>query len=637
MKIAVLLGGIGFDSQQKTINGILDKALADNSDVYIFTCEGWQYRKRSGYEEGEYNIYSLPDFTQYDGVIINADTIHDLDTIQDFVEQIKFSGTPCVSISTYYPEFMYIEMENVSGMKAVLEHVIEQHSARNIYYISGPEDNNDAKERLDAYKQVLMAHHLGWDKEHIYYGDYQFESGKQAVYRFLREARTIPDAIAAANDEMAIGAMLALKELGYRVPEDIIVTGYDNSKLSGLSAPRLTTVQRGEYAAGVEAYEKIKKTMQGEEVARCTSIHGEPIYGGSCGCTCEKEIAESVLQEKYIVNQVDTHWNLEMLKSSAADFTGVTDYNNLMQNLEKFMRVIDLDYFYLCMCGSIDEYYEEMNWLAEGNERHRDESRYSDEITIPFAYERGAVNHYGKFDRKLLLHPDCHLSQKGGFYVVMPLHFQSYCFGYCITGNFRPAIESRFYHSFILNLDNAMETLRKQDMVKAVLARLNRKWIYDELTGVYNRAGFSKMSEELIKTAREKKESVGAIFADLDNLKKVNDTYGHEKGDVLIKSLASVMEQTMHSHEIICRYGGDEFVILFKNYAEKDIMDDIARIQTAIDNYNMLQNRPYDLSASLGYCLENDPEAIDLDAIIKEADCRMYENKRRKKEQRGQF
>lgn len=63
----------------------------------------------------------------------------------------------------------------------------------------------------------------------------------------------------------------------------------------------------------------------------------------------------------------------------------------------------------------------------------------------------------------------------GSFYIIMPIHFQEHCYGYCVVRDYRPAFEGRFYQNFILNLDNAMEMIRKQDMMKAMLQRLNKK------------------------------------------------------------------------------------------------------------------------------------------------------------------
>ncbi|MCH5341253.1 MAG: LacI family DNA-binding transcriptional regulator, partial [Acetatifactor sp.] len=99
MKIAVLIGGTGFYNQKRFINGVLDAAQADGTDVYIFTCDAWGYGTRYKYEKGEYNIYNLPDFKQYDGIIIDTVTIHDLETVDNITRRIAESGVPCVSLN----------------------------------------------------------------------------------------------------------------------------------------------------------------------------------------------------------------------------------------------------------------------------------------------------------------------------------------------------------------------------------------------------------------------------------------------------------------------------------------------------------------------------------------------------------
>ena len=116
MDIAVLLGGVGFDSQKSTINGILDNALPDGVNVYIFTCDGWNYESRFKYENGEYNIYNLPDFTQYDGIIISPDTIHDLKITEELNERIKKAGVPCVSLIVKWDGAICIFLENQTGI-----------------------------------------------------------------------------------------------------------------------------------------------------------------------------------------------------------------------------------------------------------------------------------------------------------------------------------------------------------------------------------------------------------------------------------------------------------------------------------------------------------------------------------------
>lgn len=631
MKIAVLLGGVGYDSQKRTINGILDRALIGRANIYIFTCVGWKYESPSKYAKGENNIYTLPDFRQYDGVIMNSDTIQDTAIVEQIEKSIEEAGVPCVDLNPRNSRFMSVEMENRIAMEEITHHLIMRHHAKNIYYISGPSYSVDAGMRLQAHQETMMADHIGWDKDHIYYGDYSFESGRRAVRKFLSEAREMPDAIMAANDEMAVGAIVELRQQGYCVPEDVMVTGYDDSEITEYNYPRLTTVRRGEYEAGQIAYEKIAAVLQGKDVERHTVIQGKAVFAGSCGCDFCTQEDVARMQMKFIESYVHESRDVETLRNFSAEFTGLKDLDDLIGCLEQYIRSIDMEYFYFCMCGSAEDYYEEMERVATGEERGRDVTVYSDAVWVPFAYEKGEVTSYGEFSRSLLLPEECAMRRSGAFYIVLPLHFQDYCFGYCVAGSYRPAFERRFYQDFILHLDNALETIRKQDMMRAMVRKLDHMWISDELTGVYNRSGFYQCAEQMIEQAGREGKSVGVIFADVDDLSTVNGVYGHETGDSLIKAMASIMVQTQQEGELLSRYGGDEFAVLVTGYSETDMENKILRIRRMIENYNMVHARPHMFSASLGYYMEQNAKGVQAGELLKQAYEAMYNEKERKK------
>lgn len=631
MNIAVLLGGVGFDSQKRTISGILEHALPEGNNVYIFTCDAWSYESRFKFEEGEYNIYQLPDFTQYDGVIINSDTIHDLKITEDMIARIKQAKTPCISLNKKWKSAVCVKLENEIGIHAMVKHLAEVHGARRIYFVSGPLRNEDAGERLEAYKDAMRQCGLEWKEEDILYGDYTYRSGIEAAEQYLQSDKPMPDAIMAANDEMAIGVILKLEEAGYRVPEDILVTGYDNSAVAQINHPRLTTVRRGEYTAGEMAYKKLKQMICKEHDATDEVVCGEAIFSQSCGCEKKHNYTHAELQRMYVKKSVDIDEHLELLKSSAAEFTGLETFDDFMECAQRYIRQINPEYFYLCMCGSIENYYAELDRMAAGEERGRDASVYKDDIRIPLAYEKGKFNSYGEFHRKELLPPQCKEGKKGNFYLVMPMHHQEYCFGYCIVGNYEGVLQDRFLLQFLLNLDNALETVRKQDTMKAVLARMSHVWIYDELTGVYNRAGFREYAANLIEDAVMRKIPISVLFVDIDGLKKVNDTYGHEEGDAYIKTIARSLEQNCSDNELLARYGGDEFVILLSGYSEEDVKEYIHKIQKAIHSYNLLSGKEYRMDASIGYHVETDSSNMNLDRIIELADGNMYAVKKTKK------
>ena len=636
MNIAVLMGGVGFDTQKRMINGILDSALPEGTNVYIFTCDGWYYASRFKYENGEYNIYNLPDFTKYDGVITNLETIHDVKIREALIDRIRKAGVPCVSMVVRIDGMINIWMENESGIHAIVEHLVEEHHVRKIFYLSGPVESQDAGERLDAYKKASEQFRLEWDDRMVAYGDYTYKSGIQAVKEMLQKDMPLPDAVMAANDDMAVGAVLALKEAGYKVPEDILVTGYDNSSIAQLNHPRLTTVRRGEYAAAEIAYKTLMEAIRGEKPQTEHIVYGRPLFSQSCGCDKKQSYTHAELQEMYVRKSVEVDDNLELLKCCAAEFTGLETFDDFKVCVQQYIRLLAPDYFYLCMCGSIENYFDELERMAEGKERERDETVYTEDIWVPLAYENGVFSSYDGFPKNELLPPSCKSGNQGDFYLVMPLHHQEYCFGYCVVGNYRPALEGRFFRHFILSLDNALETVRRQDTMNAMLGRLSKMWLYDELTGVNNRAGYNKFAPRILEEAQKKQLPIAVIFADMDGLKKVNDLYGHEEGDAYIKAMANILEHNRRHGELLARYGGDEFVIVLNGYSEDGIREYIDKIRNAIGQYNARYTRAYKLDASIGYFLEMDAEKASLELLVELADKNMYQIKREKKAaQRG--
>ncbi|MCH5186236.1 MAG: GGDEF domain-containing protein [Oscillospiraceae bacterium] len=630
MKIAVLIGGTGFYNQRRFINGILDTACADGTDVYIFTCDAWSYGARYKYEKGEYNIYNLPDFKQYDGVIIDTVTIHDLETVDHLAWRITKSGVPCVSLNDKFEGAINITVENSGGTRAIAEHLINEHNVGSIYYIAGPMDNPDAQERLEVYKSVMHKNKIDWQDDYIYYGDYTYRSGVMAAEHFLQMDRPLPEAIMAANDRMALGVIQKLSDEGFYVPDDVIVTGYDNSDMASLSNPRLTTVKKGMYAAAEMAYQKLKQVWQ-KEKPEDGVIYAQPIFSESCGCARRNYTTYEQVQDMYVRKQIEQDYSQTLLKNSSAEFTGVSRFHDLMVTLRKYIRLVNPEYFYFCINEHMQSYLNDPDRIEAGYEREWDTSSYLDEVTVPFAYERGKITRYNAFDTSLLLPPDRDKPAGAHYYVVFPLHYEDFCYGYCVTGNYKPVLERPLFQNFIMNLCNAMESIRKQEALKAIMEKRDRMWRNDELTGIYNRAGFNDEVASILERAEFKKSSISLFFIDTDGLKKVNDSFGHEAGDTFIKAMADILVRVCPSDYPVCRYGGDEFIILTTGLTEVETEGFKNKIKKAMVDYNESHSNSWTLNASIGYWFEQSAVDVDLNRLIELADQDMYKNKRKKK------
>ena len=164
-----------------------------------------------------------------------------------------------------------------------------------------------------------------------------------------------------------------------------------------------------------------------------------------------------------------------------------------------------------------------------------------------------------------------------------------------------------------------------QERLKAE-AEVRQLSLTDELTRLYNRRGFFLLAEQQLKIARRTQTPCCVLFADLDGLKKINDTIGHELGDRAIVDAAQILKETFRDADIVARLGGDEFV-LFILGVESYSTDFQTRLQTNIDGFNQNSNRAYQLSISIGVQPCNVNDNCSLEQWIAKADKLMYEHK----------
>jgi two-component system cell cycle response regulator len=162
------------------------------------------------------------------------------------------------------------------------------------------------------------------------------------------------------------------------------------------------------------------------------------------------------------------------------------------------------------------------------------------------------------------------------------------------------------------------------------LSDLQHLSMVDELTGLLNRRGFLHASERQMEIARRAHRSLLLFFADLDDLKLVNDRHGHLEGDQALKHTAKLLSTTFRHSDVIARYGGDEFAILAID-ADGDAMSMAERLKETIEVFNHQNHAPYSLSISIGTARFEPYNGLTLDDLVSRADRELYEQIFRKK------
>ncbi|HYQ48318.1 MAG TPA: GGDEF domain-containing protein [Thermodesulfovibrionales bacterium] len=152
----------------------------------------------------------------------------------------------------------------------------------------------------------------------------------------------------------------------------------------------------------------------------------------------------------------------------------------------------------------------------------------------------------------------------------------------------------------------------------------------DELTGLYNRRGFVTLAEQYFKIANRMKNKVSVLYADLDGLKGINDTLGHQAGDVALTETASLLRNTFRESDIVARIGGDEFVVMPVIMSSVTRETIAARIHDNIAAINAQPGRKFQLSISYGIAVYDPEHPCSTEALLDQGDRLMYENKRGK-------
>jgi DNA-binding LacI/PurR family transcriptional regulator/C4-dicarboxylate-specific signal transduction histidine kinase len=270
-----------FDAYEEAIwNGVMSAASELDTNVLAFVGGAFAERR-----VGQNGVFDLIHPDNVDGLVTLSASIGNLISSEELVQRFRqFGSIPLVSVSKRMPGVPNVLLDNETGLRAVLDHLVVDHGRRRIAFIRGPVTNDEAEIRYRVYRERLAAHGLPFLPELVYDGDFDRITGMHAVRTLLDERRVRFDALVGANDYMALYAMQELKHRGVRVPEDVAVAGFDDIADAAGASPPLTTVRQPFERMGSEAVRTLVAALRGERVAEVSTISALPILRGSCGC-----------------------------------------------------------------------------------------------------------------------------------------------------------------------------------------------------------------------------------------------------------------------------------------------------------------------------------------------------------------
>lgn len=620
----ICLVGMQDDHVAHMVKLASDALIKKGFKVMIFNAFTDMYHD-TPYSKGEASVYHLINLDIVDVLVIMPETIKSewiTDTIIRYAHAAKI---PVIMLDDSHNGCTNITYDYSRSLESVVEHVITEHKCTDLFFMAGTKGNSFSEERIEAFKRVLARHNIEFnEKTMLGYGDFWDEPTKKAISDLIACGRKMPQAIICANDSMAIAAMKALEEHGMKVPEDIIVTGFDAIYQERIySTTRLTTAQMDadEFATTIAdtAYGYIK----GSEKPSDKHIHFSMILGQSCGCG-DFDIAytnEKLEQmNKYSLALYDAESKMASLYTHTVNCDKLDELTKIMGRYFNYRAALCLnDDFLTKESAVIPKAYHSV--FTENMTAHviRMWNDYSYNINYPAKKVLPNLNE---------------LIKRYNTIMFCPLHFQEQVIGYyaAVADDLLVNPGSFYYvQRLVESINQVLENFRIEYLLRRANNELSLTHSIDPLTGIYNRRGYFERISELMHGSKEC--NVILVSCDMDRLKEINDTYGHSEGDIAISAVANAIKAGCGKDGICARFGGDEFILTVPYNADKqrELSRLIGEIQMEIDKFNRSAGKPYEVSISVGGSYGTVTCIDDINELMRNTDHLMYEQKRLKK------
>ncbi len=623
---------------KRILKGVFKQCEKYGYDVAVFSPLAHLSTMYTDYRDGEWNIFELMNFDLLDAVLVDCISF-DEDNTPEFKERIqhkleKECTKPVVAIGMSLGAYPMVESDDGPVFRSITEHILDVHKRTDIYFMSGPEEHEVSGVRAGAFQEVMQERGLSTEGR-IIYGDFWYTSGAAFADRLVSGELAMPEAVICANDYMAIGLANRLQENNIRIPEDIIITGFEASQEAALNHMSVTSFDSRTAKAAADAVDIARKAIDaGAEILPYDDANTNYLHAGmSCGCAPDfihsaRSFKDTFYYLHYDYGQKDRLDNIDigmLMEANVAEEIAAaeTQHECMARVSSKAFLARPYLYYYLCLkedwldldSVTVSGYPERMKTVAITNTVGEMDYAEDDNPIV--------------FETKLMLPQMFEEHDEPRVYYFSAVHVQEVALGYSVLCRTlkEPQKQGVVYRNWLRSVSSALETVRVKNRLKMLS-------IYDEMTGAYNRRGMKAMLEQMCKEAKEG-DSFFAAVIDMDELKFINDNFGHSEGDFGIRLVCKTAMAVSRVGEICVRAGGDEFYILgIGQYGADEIQQRMERFTQSMKAAAQDSAKTYPIMGSMGCAIAPFDEKLQIESVINEADAEMYRKKVERKKQR---
>ena len=566
---------------------------------------------------GQKYTYDLIDYSVIDALVVYEDRIRNKVISDEIIAKGLQNNVPVIVLGEAHPGCVNIASNDPLGMEKMVRHLVVDHGLRKLHFIAGIKDEHYSDERIAAFKRVLAEHGIPYDASMLSYGEY-WSGPTEAIVERLLEQKQLPEAFVCVNDHTALSVCAYLKNHGVRIPEDVKVTGYDGLFDTKMVSPTVSTVNCSIAEYAEQTLAAIDTAFSGTGPEEKTVLFEPELWKfESCGCGGQHTINAA----EHIIALKDS---LYRFHSDNQEMVEVMAKLQRSENVEQLAAELDHPRIQEMCCVIEKRFLNEANSLTDKAGKESEEEcillydGYAEKPFLPRSYRRTEIipelQQFLQENRVLLF---SELS-----YLDIPMGYICMAFWHLTTAGL---LQTPQVTSFVGMGIGGYINLRHEHYLKAKIEEMYRA---DSLTGLYNRRGFALEYQRLLENT-ESTEKLTVMLADVDDLKKVNDKYGHAAGDIAICMTADALRYACPSDTLAVRFGGDEMLAVCKG--EKDVHQIRSRFYEYLDKKNRGLQKAFEVKASIGIYVTAVGERPDFEEIVIQSDRLMYMEKEKRK------
>lgn len=559
--------------------------LSMNCDVCIFTTTALAGMPAK-YIEGESAIYNLIEPDMFDGFIVYPDTFQMPKEQEAFLKRLKEEyHKPVYCLERPHYDFPTIAFREEEGIAMLVEHLVKEHHASRIEYISLEDEGNGVQKELEDYFLNALRRNRIFITDHsIHYGNYHVGNEILLVEEMLRQDGGLPEAIICGNTESVSGFICAFEEKGIQVPRDIMICGYQLDIDDTIGGTTCTTIFRDPTVMARNAARSLVNDILGENRYALETDMPECrlVPKSTCGCEFYALGDYSRIRREQLLSRdrsFDSPYNF-----MEEDIAGADSVETWLWHLDYYERYLgkECESFYLCL-----------NEFA----LHRTEEYkgFTDRMVLALNHSvQRKVSMDTYFATSTLLPALYEPCDHPRVFYFASVHFMDRVFGYvAVCYGDKVCGLNRSFQQWMRRLETSLECQRQ----KTVFMDFNSEnATRDGMTGLYNYKGYLSALQQQYRHLEGKHRFLRIVAVDINRLSSINEMFGRDEGNEALRTLAKIIGNSMNDRDACARLGNDEFLAAGIYEREPDVQSSIREMNSRLRTVNEFGGKQYTIN-----------------------------------------